>query len=231
MSVSLTADTSADTVTTTPHDTASITGTNELLIAIALGDASGVTPTLSGRSQTWAQVGTTVSFGGSNNRLSLWKGTGSGSDGAVTIGFGTAATLAYLVTKVDGQNTGINWVVQAVTGTGTDGSLEATLAAFASATNATFSIGAFDDNAGITAGTGFTELDEETQVFFGLTLQSQWRVDADTSPECTVTGGGNQSWGFLAIEISELAASTAFTPIVGGFGPGMGLAGSGGLAG
>lgn len=204
MSVSITADTSANTQVVSPHDTASITGTEELLVAIALGDASGVTPTVSGRSQTWSQVGTTVSFGGSNNRLFLFKGIGTGSDGAITIDFGAAATLAYLVSKVSGQNTGINWVVQAVTGTGTDASLEATLAAFASSTNATFSIGAFDDNAGITAGTGFAELDEETQLFFALTLQSQWRVDADTSPECTT--GGNQSWGFLAIEISELTA-------------------------
>lgn len=81
-----------------------------------------------------------------------------------------------------------------------------TLSAFADSANATFG---FTGNLGegIIAGSGFTELAEIGADF--EVIQTQWRVDNDTTVTWTDVSAGNENWGVGGIELKNLSLVVA----------------------
>jgi hypothetical protein len=195
------------------YATASVSpGANELITVMVLSRAvSGTTnaPTLSGNGLTYVQEETGVD----GNRVSCFRAMGaSPSAGAITIDF-AGQTQMYCYWKVvawgsvdTGGTNGSAAVVQSVFAkdTATNAGLTITLAAFGSASNATY--GAVRAGEAITPGSGFTEISESTG---DAIFEDQWKNSSDTSVDWSWTSNGAFALG-IAIEI-KTATSTTYT--------------------
>lgn len=212
--------TAASSTDASSYTTASITpGANRLILAWVehVRSPLGNTPTLSGNGLTWVFVAS-VDFT-STRRLNLFRAMGSSpSAGTVTIDFAGQSQLNCLwsIIEFDGVDTGGTHgsaaVVQAVTNSAVGGtSFTVTLGAFSSTQNATAGGFADDDNTiGISPGSGFTELGEVTADSNGH-LQSEWRVENDTSVDVSKTTAP-PNWGGIAVEIR--ASDPGIIPLV-----------------
>ena len=214
----LTAD--QDNSNSTSYATASITPTgNQLgLLAVLNTTGSGAgTPTVSGNGLTYVEIANVTfnDIAGGASRLTIFRTMdASPSTGVATIDFGAATQsgCCWSFREFDGVDTGGTngsaAVVQSVTNR-VDGntSLTVTLAAFGSASNATY--GAFGNDIAsdtFTQGTGFTTLDTEGHNFPPETLFTEWRNDNDTTVDASASSG---DMGGIGIEIK--AAATTIT--------------------
>lgn len=207
------------TSTASSYNTASVSPTSGRVHFLAVASGGGSTrntPTVTGASMTWTQV-TTLEINGFV-RLTVFRtySTSPGS-GALTIDFDgqNQDRCAWILdnfteTRVTGTNAS-NAVVQS---NGTSGSsastVSTTLSAFASVDNATYGA-CVTQNSGIrtiTAGTGFTELDEEDTGDNIMALATMFRNDNDTSVDFTASASSTHL-GVIGVELANL--STEFT--------------------
>ncbi len=202
----------------TVFNTASSTPTAAVSLFTVFGSGASITaatpPSLSGNGRTWTFVGAKQfldPFGSPGQYLYMFRGTGTPSAGAVTITFSSTVDVAGW-THAEASGTYPPAVVQFGGANGDSSAALVTLNTFLTGTNsATYSVLILNDNTGITAGTGFTELGE-----FGLTgfydvfMQDQWRNDADTSVTADWAGGDRQ-WAMVAVELSD--AKPALVPV------------------
>lgn len=183
-----------DNTDATSYVTASQTPTAFRLVRGIIGSAAATTPntpTLAGNGITWASV-VTVTFGGVV-RLTYFRGlVAAPTAGTVTIDFGgqTQSHCLYSFAEFAGVDTsgtdGSGAVVQSASNsTGGATSLTVTLAAFATAANATDG-GFFWDSGGVgTVGSGFTILGQASGERSG---GSEWRNDNDTTVDMSWAG-------------------------------------------
>lgn len=198
----------------TSTSTASITPAANKLIVAAIGCyrslGTAVQPTLSGNGLTWVAINSqTVATGGDSLRVTVFRSMGAApSTGVITINYGgvTHAFSTWSVVEFDGVDTsgtnGSGAVVQSAVGSGTSTTALATLAAFGSASNATY--GASQWNGGpVTEGAGFTEL-HEPRAFATYSLETEWKNSADTTVDATRALG--TQWALVGVEIKEFVA-------------------------
>lgn len=213
----LTADASATDATSYVTASVSPTANRLLLLAVASSDHNTAAPTVTGNGLTWVEVHTrTFGFSGTfdRRRVTVFRAMGaSPSAGAVTILFDVsdlATGCAWVLSEFDGMDTsgtnGSGAIVQ-VDGTDIDTAvttLTVTLAAFASATNATW--GAFFSGTTITPGTDFTQIAEALSTPSpSYRLLTEWRNVADTTVDAS---WASTSWtGAVVIEIAEAAGA------------------------
>jgi hypothetical protein len=187
------------------------TANRPVLVAIAIY-TSGGTPTVNsvtGNGITYAHVlsATAIDDGFGPYRLHLYRGlSASPSTGSVTASLSASADqVDFAICEWSGADAtgtnGENAIVQSATSTTNEGTtLTVTLGAFAASANATYGCMVSYDDVPITPGTGFTELDDATQ------LQTQWRADNDTSVTWTWDGVARDTAG-IAVEIKAAGAT------------------------
>lgn len=201
----------------TSYSTASYTpAASRLLLALIVNvnNVAGtdpVEPVVTGNGLTWAKIATYMADNvGQKTRISLWGAlTGATpSAGALTADF-SADTTAQLgcniivdeVTGADISGTVATAIVQAVTGTanGSGTSETITLAALASANNASY--GAFNKQAqeAYTVGTGYTEILQGGNLNPASQSLTEYKAAGSTTVDCSwVT---NIAKGGIAVEI------------------------------
>lgn len=208
--------TGSDTTQATSYTTASTTPVTGRLMLLSVTNSKGSTPdtpTVSGASVTWVQVGTTTN-NGATIRSTLFRAMGSGSAQALTISFGanTQTGCAWILTEYDNVDTGgtngSGAVVQSVTNFGVASlNPNATLAAFSSASNATYATSGHAGNKTYTAGSGFGNLQQVTYASPSVAVATEFRADNDTTADFTITT--NDDWTCIAVEIA--APTVAWT--------------------
>ena len=201
----------------TSYTTSSISPTANRLVLVAVRAnnlGSITTPTLTGASMTWVEVGH-VAFATDQANFTVFRGlSATPGTGALTIDFGLAtiqqahwSIVEFSGVDLSGTN-GSGAVVQFATsfidGTSNTG-ITVTLGAFASTNNATYGGVGNSGTANITSGTGFSELAEDNNN--SRTIQTQWKATNDTSVDWTAASN-TDFWGALAIEIAAAAGNT-----------------------
>lgn len=201
-------------------NTASISPTAGKIVLIAVGSDNGGgptpnIPTISGCNITWTLIATRLDTGTNFRRISLFRGFASNpSIGELTLDFAGQT-----------QGDGCNWSVAEfgnVDNSGTNGSvaivqsavssgngvtsLTVTLGAFSDTDNATFGAIFKNGTETISAGSGFTQLGQNN---VRGSIQSQWRVDNDTT--CNWTWGTSHVVCGVAVELKE-----KIYPVLGG---------------
>lgn len=156
----------------------------------------------------------TTQFSGTAYRVSLWTAVPTVDyTGVLTIDFGggnTQTACVWALEEFSGVDTTTDdGIVQTATGTGTSVTPLATLAAFGSASNATFGINANVSDTTTTPGTGFTEIVDISSATPVACLQTQWRVDNDTTSDGTITSA---AWGAIAAEVMADASPFIIPP-------------------
>jgi len=193
------------TANASSYDTASITpGANKLVLAwIENSAATPGTPTLSGNGLTWVQVATLL-FDSLGRRLTLFRAMGAApSAGAVTIDFSgaTQTGCGWSIVEFGDVDTsgshGSGAIVQIATGSSTS-PLTITLAAFASADNATAAGYAKDTTGAFTPGEGFSIIGTDSNTLPDARIMSQWKDTADTSVDASFASGAASG---IAVEI------------------------------
>lgn len=205
------------TSSTTAVTTSFTPTANRLVIAgvfSADGDGSAPTPTASGNSLTWVEIGTQAYFG-TTARVTLFRALGaSPTAGAFTATYGDTQDLGRTIIiaevySVDtGGTNGSAAVVQSDINAGSGTAMSAALAAFGSANNGVI---AFWGGASLTTTLspegGYTEVAESNGCMMSFLASN------DTTP--TATQSTNDQWAVVAIEVKE-AAATAVGPLIGG---------------
>lgn len=179
-------------------------------------------PTSSGITWTIIGVGNDFDASGSRRTMFLYRGVPSStvSSGFTITWGGTQTAKAWNVDEITGHDTsgtqGSGAIVQQVPGSGASvTSLSITLAAFGSASNATY--GAFG-NAGegaLSAGSGFTRFGNQ-QVTGEAGVGTEFRSDNDTSVDMS---NSTMDIGGIAIEIKAAATTVVKDLIMSGFIP------------
>lgn len=206
----------------TSFTTASLTPTSGriglLSFSAARGAGVGVPSSITGAWATWTAVND-VQFDANGRRLFLYRGTGTVANEAITVTFPSSNDAHFwTIDEIASGNTSAP-IVQSVTASGTSTAPSATLAAFESASNATYSVVVHAQDGGeqITVGTGFTELaDHGFVTSFAMRKQTQWRSDNDTTPDATFAT--SNAWAMIGAEIDEPAAAGNVNLFVGKFG-------------
>lgn len=196
----------------TSYNTASVTPTAnrlQLLWVYSIAGAAPNQPTVTGNGLTWVNIGSVLDSDGLR-RITLFRAMGgSPSAGAIAIDFGgqTQTGAAWSLAEYDNVDTGGTngsaAVVQVVTGsTGSNGtSLTVTLAAFASAANAT--VGGFgiplNTASNPLPGTGFGRNGQVNQASPNLAIMSESVGFSDTSVDST--SSGTIPWVGIAAEV------------------------------
>lgn len=193
----------ADTGGGSTFNTASLgsgTGVTRL-VSIRTYGATGIT-SITGDGLTYSQIATAQSPADSGLDSWLWVGTGNPTAGAltVTLAGGTGLFYSYVVESVAGADT-TSPIVQNVPATGTGTTASATLAAFGSGSNGTYAMVGLASSSTFTPGTGFTELNDFAGIFATYRHFTEWRADADTSPDATISASAD--WEMIAIEIAQ----------------------------
>lgn len=201
------------------YATASISPTANRLVLAFVVNSKGSTPdepTLSGNGLTWVKVATVTfnTIASPTKRTTLFRAMGaSPSAGAVTIDFGgvnqTGCTWSiFEVADVDtGGTNGSAAVVQSATAQANSaGSLAIDLAAFGSADNGTVAGFGVAGTKTVTPGTGLTEIHDVGGASPAREIETCWRSDNDLQPDASLTAGGTDDWGGIAIEIKLAAA-------------------------
>lgn len=206
--------TGADSTDGTAYTTASVTlktGRLYLMSVVNTAASAAVVSSISS-GPTWASRASTQ-YNGTAHRVSIWSGVPTADyTGTLAINFGATQTgCRWSLNEFAGVDTATtDGVVQGVTGTGSSTTPLATLAAFGSANNATFGAMANTADSTTTPGTGFTELSDDTTATTPASfLQTEWRVDNDTTVDGTITSG---AWGAAAVEIKADASATLVIP-------------------
>jgi hypothetical protein len=210
-----------DSTDSTTYTTASVTlkaGRLYLLSFVnTAADAAAISSIAGG--PTWTSRATTQ-YNGTAHRVSLWSGVPTADyTGTIVVTFGATQTAGrWALNEFSGVNTATtDGVVQTATGTGNSTTPLATLAAFGSANNATFGANANTADSTTTPGAGFTELsDLSTSSSPAAFLQTQWRVDNDTTSDGTITSG---QWGAIAAELKADASPFVIPPSPAGIAP------------
>lgn len=206
------------------YSTGSISpGANRLLIATVyngVGSGTANTPTLTGNGLTWVQEETTVDFetGGTDRdkRITSFRAMGaSPSAGAVTADFAgqTQSGCIIIVDEFDGVDTGGTNGSAAVVQSLSVGSLGSsassgavTLAAFGSASNATYGALSHVVDETSTAGSGFTKLGDVGHGAPTRSLVTEWKNSNDTSVDASWSTSAK--WAGIALEIKASGGST-----------------------
>lgn len=200
-----------------------------LTIVQRRGDSTDpVQPTASSTGATWEAVNSIVydSTSSSRRRVTVLRTmVSSNQTGAITITHGSNVTDAtWILDEFNGIDTsgsnGSGAIVQSATNKDEVGvtSLTVTLAAFGSTANATYGSFGWAGNPTMTAGTGFTELDEQHDSGSDIGSGTEWRSDNDTTVDMTLSVA--DFIGGIAIEIKAASAGgTAVKDIISGFIP------------
>jgi hypothetical protein len=203
----------SDTTDATSYATASITPTGNalVLLTVATRRAAGnpSAPTATGNGLTWVEVGTQLSSGSGNRRITILRAMGaSPSTGAITINIAETQTeCVWSVDQFTGTDTsgtnGSGAVVQSVEtddGGSTATSGLVTLAAFGSANNMAYGGKVHTSNGTTTPGSGFTELVDVAVAESGTGFQTEYKLN-DTTVDWSWTG--SHTWFAAALEIKE----------------------------
>lgn len=214
-------------------NTASVTFTANRLYILTVNTRTGISanpnqPTATGGNVTWvvptngSEVIDTTSS--SRRRLTVLCGIcSSTTTGAVNIALGgqTQETAGWIIDEIASGFDSSGTIVQAAKNNSQVAvtSITATLAAFGSASNATY--GAFGCSNGTTnptAGSGFATVTENTDAGGdgNLGLETEFRADNDTTVDFTFSS--DSELGCIGIEI-KAAVTTAVKDIIGGFIP------------
>jgi hypothetical protein len=208
----------SDSTDSATYTTASITLKAGRLYIAAIENshgtsASAVSAITGGPTFSAAPATSTTLYNSNLNRISLWTAVPTVDyTGTLTIAFGgtTQTGCVWAINELSGVDTTTNnGIVQSAVGTGTSTTPLATLAAFGSANNATFAAHGVVNTSGFTPGTGFTELSDTTAATPAQGMETEWRVDNDTTADATVTSG---AWGSVAVEIKADAGSFIIPP-------------------
>lgn len=198
-------------------DTASITPTaNRLVLAAVFVGSGGPVISMSGNGLTWVSVGQDSMVGG---KLAIFRALGSSpSSGVATItqSFGGATTW-WIIQEFAGVTSngfsGAGAVRQSKFASGSDAAPAVTLDSFRGGDNGTFSaVITTTTPRAVTAGSGFTEIDEVIDAF--ISLQTQWKATPDTSVDVSLPGG-SADWGIRGIELGNVQHSTQILTGVG----------------
>lgn len=189
----------------------------ELLSVYSIAAATPNIPTITWNGATWTQVATQIDSS-SLRRITLFRSlTASPTSGTGTIAFGgqTQMGVCWSYIECTGMNTsgtnGAGAIVQSVTNNtaGNATSLTVTLAAFSSASNATF--GAFgiplNTASQPTAGSGFTRLGQANQASTNTAIGTEFNSGNDTTVDMT-SGAASIPWVGIAVEIKVAGAVT-----------------------
>jgi hypothetical protein len=206
--------TGRDSTDATTYTTASVTlkaGRLYLLSFVnTAADAAAISSIAGG--PTWTSRSTTQ-YNTTAHRVSIWSGVPSVDyTGTIVVTFGATQTGGrWSLNEFSGVDTATtDGVVQNAVGTGSSTTPLATLAAFGSANNATFGALANTADNSTTPGAGFTELsDFSTSTTPASFLQTEWRVDNDTTVDGTITSG---QWGACAVELKASTSSLVVPP-------------------
>jgi hypothetical protein len=208
--------TGVDSTDATTYTTASVTLKAGRLYLLSFVNTAADAAVISGIAggPTWTSRATTQ-YNTTAHRVSLWSGVPTVDYvGTIVVSFGATQTSGrWSLNEFSGVATETNdGVVQATTGAGSSTTPLATLAAFGSANNATFGALANAADVTTTPGSGFTELsDLTTSTAPASFLQTEWRVDNDTSVDGTITSG---VWGAIAAEIKADTVTPFVVPPV-----------------
>lgn len=174
---------------------------------------SGITAS-GGGGPTWVSRSTTTFNASTVNRVSIWSAVPT-----------TDITDTFVIAFGGNTQTGACWsldqplhvdtttndgIVQNAVGTGNSTTPLATLAAFASANNATF--GAFGQGAaanGSPESASYLELADVTAATPAQSLQTVYRPDNDTTVTETITSA---QWGACAVELKSLGTGAIVIP-------------------
>jgi hypothetical protein len=199
-----------------PYTTASITPTSGALTLICIQSAATIAAlTVTGAGLTWAEVANVTynTAASPADRLSIFRGTGTPSTGAVSIDQADSVTgCLWKVIEWTGQD-GTTPIVQSPTNRNAGTAVSVSLSAFGSANNGTFIVGAWDAAVRTWANEGGSWTDVGTQVSGTApsnALMASWLAGNDTTPSATLSGGA-PDWGAIALEIAE-AAGAGFVP-------------------
>jgi hypothetical protein len=217
----------------TSYTTASVSPTANTLILLSVASRTGITadptqPTATGNGLTWVVVSTTVfdNTSSSRQRHTVFRAMGaSPSTGTIVIDEAgqSQTSMTWAVEQVTGIDTsgtnGSGAIVQAVanqdtTETGT--TLTVTLAAFSSASNATFGSFGYNNPAqAATHGSGFTTVDDvcsTTCATADSRVTTEWTSANDTTVDMSYAAAG--AIGGIALELKPAASAptvSAFT--------------------
>lgn len=219
---------SQDTVDRNSYNTASITPVANRLYILTVSSKTEITanpnvPTVTGAGLTWVQVDTGVydNDSSSRRRITSFRALGaSPSTGALTIDCGgqTQVQMDWILDEFQGIDTGGTngsaAIVQTAQTMNVDTSSAtntplATLAAFSSASNATYGViaeGNATDN--ITVGSGFTQIGviKDSSLEGNIQMKSEFNSGNDTTVDFTFNVT-TVEFGVLAMEI-KVAPST-----------------------
>lgn len=185
--------TSGSTTDGVSYTTASITPPSDtLILAVVHSEISAGTPnipTLAGNSLTWDQIGTDVQGA---NRTTVFRARGTATTGTVVISYAgqTISDCTWSIISVDGAAaTGTNGsgaIVQSITNKNSGAtSLTVTLGTFANAGNATFGGFGINNNVTMTAGSGFTLINQPGCCSSRAAFE--WKSTNDTTVDMTWT--------------------------------------------
>jgi hypothetical protein len=206
-------------------NTSWIPPTDELIVVWVQSRRGGGpdTPTISGNSLTWTQIGTTFDLDADGNGLSLFLAKAAGSSsGATTVDFGGLTQVHCIaqfsrVTGADLSVTTTGIIIQRPTApatppqSSTGGSI--TLAAAADAANRPIACFWHKRNQATTERANWTELDDLAGTGQLRGVESQYRDDAfETTASATWATASN--WGGMAAEVKAAVA-----PVVDQFHP------------
>lgn len=204
---------------TSSYATASITPTANRLVLVLVTNFRSLgasTPTLTGNGLTWVQVAT-VAYAAGGDRATVFRAMGAApTTGAITIAFGgvTQLACAWSVIEFGGVDTGGTngsaAVVQSATNSVAAGtSLGVTLAAFGSANNGAYAgFGTSQSTSAITPDGGWTEVHDQGLSGDQGRIETQWRVDPDTS--AAASWGLSADAGGVALEIKAFVGPQTY---------------------
>lgn len=202
-----------DSTDSTTYTTASVTlkaGRLYLLSIVNTAASAAAVASIAG-GPTWTSRSTTQ-FNTTGHRTSIWSGVPTVDyTGTVVVTFGATQTGAcWVLDEMSGVDTSSNdGIVQNAVGTGNSTTPLATLAAFGSANNATYGAHGVANASTVAPGSGFTELAEATAATPASRVETEWRVDNDTTVDATCTSG---QWGSCAVEIKADASTFVIPP-------------------
>ncbi len=199
----------------TSATTASVTPSANKLLLLSVSSRTNITadpniPTITGNGLTWVQVATLLwdATSGSRKRTTIYRALGaSPSSGTIVIDLGgqVQTNIIWILDEFSGMDAtgsdGANAIVQVVSQLGGTTSRSLTMAAFASATNATYGSHVNANGpATATAGTGFTLVKNQTSSDTAGATQFQAVEDTSITLTWNVSAG---EYGDIGIEIKE----------------------------
>lgn len=181
------------------------------------GLAAGADPTISGPGGTWAVPtnGRVNGWDDANDVIYLLVGTGSLSNGTVTVNFPVSVTTSYISVEEATEVHATVPIVQCVNNSGAGTSATATLSAFADSTNnRPFGFFASATNTP-TAEATWTSLHTTTSALFGVyEFITNWRSSADTSYATSLNSP--EAWAVIACEFDQDAGGGGAAAVVRG---------------